>query len=148
MNRRPDPILTYFAVPPSTGNAGPSLVVDPSTGLLHDPGNTVPFVETLIEIGGERRSLAHIDTIATESYSDPPDPDLVRADSPWLRFGEALTTTLTKMPEDPEDPDLVRVQSLRWFVDGISTTLTEAGEEPDPDLVRVGHTHGPQYRDA
>jgi hypothetical protein len=137
MREAPDPILTQFGVPPNRGRGSLALEVDRSTGLLHESGVAVPFVEKMIEMGVRWRNLGAAATVLTES-TDPIDPDLIRADSAWLRFGEALVTDLTKTLSDPVDPDVVRAAWLRWATESAATTMTrELGDEPDPDLVRA-----------
>jgi hypothetical protein len=137
MREAADPILTQFGVPPNRGSGALALEVDRSTGLLHESGVAVPFVEEMIEMGVRWRNLGAAATVLTES-TDPIDPDLIRADSAWLRFGQALVTDLTKTVSDPVDPDVVRDAWLQWAVESAATTITrEQGDEPDPDLVRA-----------
>jgi hypothetical protein len=136
MREATDPILTQFGVPPNGGSEAVALEVNRSTGLLHAVGIAVPFVEEMIEMGARWRNLDVAATMLTES-TDPPDPDLVRADSAWLRFGQALVTDLTKAFTDPVDPDLVRA-----FESSAATTITrQYGDDPDPDLLRVQIVH-------
>jgi hypothetical protein len=133
-----DPILTKFAVQPNRGNGALALEVDRSTGLLHESGANVPLVEEMIEMGVRWRNIGAAATLLTEQSTDQTDPDLIRADSAWLRFGQALATGFTKTLTDPVDPDLVRDAWLRWVADRAATTITrEQGDEPDPDLMRA-----------
>lgn len=137
MRETPDPILMQFAVPPNRGNRALALEVDRSTGLLHECGVAIPFVEEIIEMGARWRNLGAAASVLTET-ADPVDPDLIRADSAWMRFGEALETVLTKTLNDPIDPDIVRAAWLSWATENAATVITrELGEEPDPDLVRA-----------
>jgi hypothetical protein len=132
-----DPILTQFGVPPCRGSEELALEVDSSTGLLHEYGVGAPFVEEMIEMGVRWRNLGAAASVLTES-TDPVDPDLIRADSGGLRFGQALVTDFTKTLSDPSDPDIVRAAWLRSAVDSAATTITrERVDEPDPDLVRA-----------
>lgn len=156
-----DPILSQFAAPPRAGSGVPSLEVDRSTGLLHEPGATGPFIEELIAIGAARRNSPGVTTVITEATDpydpdlvrgdlprflgsadtlltrgdDPPDPDLVRADAAWFRFTAAVTTNVTKTVDDPYDPDLVRAEPFQRCAERLETDLTRFA--PDPDLVRA-----------
>jgi hypothetical protein len=104
---------------------------------LHESGVAVPFVEEIIKMGVRWRNLGAAASVLTEA-ADPVDPDLIRANSAWLRFGEALETGLTKTLSDPIDPDVVRAAWLRWATESAATVITrELGDEPDPDLVRA-----------
>jgi hypothetical protein len=144
MRESADPILTQFGVPPSGGSGELALEVDHSTGLLHESGVAVPFVEKMIEMGVEWRNLGAAATVLTES-TVPADPDLMRPDSAWLRFGQALVTDLTKTFTDPVDPDVVRAAGLTRAFERASTTMTrEQGDEPDPDLLRLEIVHSPR----
>jgi hypothetical protein len=131
-----DPVLTRFGVRPKQGNGTPAVEVDRSTGLLHESGVAIPLVEEMIEMGARWRNLGAAATVLTES-TDPPDPDLIRADAAWLRFGHALVTGITKADGDPVDPDIVRAGSLRSAVGAAATIMTrDHPDVPDPDLVR------------
>jgi hypothetical protein len=137
MREAADPILTQFGVPPNRGSEALALEVDRSTGLLHESGVAVPFVEEMIELGVRWRNLGAAATVLTES-TDPIDPDLIRADSAWLRFGEALVTDLARTVSDPVDPDVVRAAWLQWAVESAATMITRGQvDEQDPDLVRA-----------
>ncbi|MGA2191688.1 MAG: hypothetical protein ABSH33_24535 [Steroidobacteraceae bacterium] len=141
MREAADPILTHFGVPPNRGSGALALEVDRSTGLLHESGVAVPFVEEMIEMGVRWRNLGAAATMLTES-TDPVDPDLIRADSAWLRFGQALVTDLTKAFTDPVDPDVVRAAWLPRAFESATTTITrQQGDEPDPDLLRLAIVH-------
>jgi hypothetical protein len=137
MREAPDPVLMQFAVSPNRGNGALALEVDRSTGLLHESGVATPFVEEIIEMGAKWRNLGAAASVLTET-ADPVDPDLIRADSAWPRFGAALETVLTKTLNDPIDPDVVRTEWLRWATERAATVITrEMGDKPDPDLVRA-----------
>jgi hypothetical protein len=137
MRDAPDPILRQFAVPPNRGNEALALEVDRSTGLLHESGVDIPFVEEIIEMGVRWRNLDAAASLLTET-ADPVDPDLIRSDSAWMRFSQALETVLTKTLNDPIDPDVVRAAWLRWATESAGTVITrDLADEPDPDLVRA-----------
>jgi hypothetical protein len=138
MSEASDPVLTQFGVPPNQGSGTPALELDCSTGLLHQSGVAVPFVEEMIGIGVRWRNLGDAAASVLTESTDPIDPDLIRADSAWLRFGQALVTGITKTEGDPVDPDIVRVASLRSAVGGAATIMTrDHPDVPDPDLVRT-----------
>jgi hypothetical protein len=139
MNGRQDPVLSQFAAPPNPGAAARDLVVDRVTGLLHEPGATVPFIEELIHMGCAWQCLLEAATILTEA-TDPPDPDLVRGDNAWSRLSGAVSTVLTKAEIDPADPDLIRLEPLQRVVGDMETLQTRQAPDPgDPGLVRAEH---------
>jgi hypothetical protein len=85
----------------------------------------------LLRCRSGRNFLGAAGTVLTES-TDPIDPDLIRADSAWLRFGQALVTDHTRTVGDPVDPDIMRAASVRWAVESAATLITRV--EPDvPD---------------
>jgi len=136
MTARPDPIVIQFAVPPSSGSDSLSLVVDPATGLLRQPGATAPFVEELIATAHKWRDLAGADTILTKT-TDPGDPDLVRA-SASSRLSEAVSTSQSNAEMDQSDPDLIRSDRFHQWMEGVVTHQTrQVPDAPDPDLVRA-----------
>ncbi len=140
MSGRQTPVLSQFAVAPTSEAGVPSLVVDRVNGLLYETGSDIPFVEVLIHAATKWHSLVEMSTLLTEA-TDTPDPDLIRDNDIALsRVQGAVSTMLTKAVEDAADPDLLRLGSLRQFIGAVETLHTRQAPDPsDPDLVRTGY---------